>query len=169
MIALMFKLIRPTAGQGGPVICPSNSHQSPAKKTRHQITEAELNSEGRAFHESTLDVDADGLPLWLGTDRKIYSGFSKSGAALIWNESPNGVEWTSFEDTHDPYCYLDFGDFDLFYTKNQRAIEGAQRVRDAASCRMNLLSPEHAHRSHWQRWINDATSAINQLSERERA
>ena len=165
----MFNLIRPTASQGGTAISPAKSKQSPSNTTGHQITGAELNSEGRAFHESTLDVDAEGLPLWLGTDRKIYSGFSKSGAALIWNESPTGVAWTSFEDTQDPYCYLDFGDFDLFYTKNQRAIEGAQRVRDAASSRMNLLTPEHAQRSYWQRWINDATSAINQLAEKERA
>jgi hypothetical protein len=105
----------------------------------------------------------------MGTDRKIYSGFSKPGTAIIWNESANGIELTSFEETQDPFCYLQFGDFDLFYNNTERAMEGAERVRRAASHRISLLAPDDAERPLWNRWITDATSAINRLSEKARA
>jgi hypothetical protein len=84
--------------------------------------------------------------------------------AIIWTESSSGVKSTSFASTHNPYCYLQFADFDLFYTKNQRAIEGARRVQRAASTRMNLLAPGHSDRKQWQQWIKDAEAAIQELS-----
>lgn len=164
MVALMFKLIRPTAVRSRPKICSTPTPSSLAAKKLTQAARNYPKQENRFLHESTLDVDTSGLPLWLGTDRKIYSGFSDSGKAMIWTESLNGAESTSFAKTHDPYCYLQFGDFDLFYTKNQRAIEGARRVQRAASTRMNLLALEHPDREQWQRWINDAATAINELS-----
>lgn len=164
MVALMFKLIRLTAGRSQPKICSTSTPSSLAKKKTSEAARNHPKRRDRFLHESTLDVDASGLPLWLGTDRKIYSGFSNSDKAVIWTESLNGTESTSFAKTHDPYCYLQFADFDLFYTKNQRAIEGARRVQRAASTRMNLLAPEHPDREQWQRWVNDAATAINELS-----
>jgi hypothetical protein len=164
MVALMFKLIKQAATRNRPSI---RSHPAPSSLAARKLSQAPRNApkqEDRFLHESTRDVDAAGLPLWLGTDRKIYSGFNNSGKAIIWTESLNGVESTSFTKTRDPYCYLPFGDFDLFYTKNQRAIEGARRVQRAASTRMNLLAPEHPDRKQWQQWIKDAAAAIQELS-----
>ena len=167
MIALMFKPTRP-ANLSGIASCPPDSDYHALRKTRRRITADTFKPEGRAFHESTLDVDAHGLPLWMGTDRKIYSGFSKPGIAIIWSESADGIELTSFEETQDPFCYLPFGDFDLFYTRTERAIEGAGRVRGAACQRIAQLAPSDAQRPLWNRWIADATSAINRLREKSR-
>ncbi len=168
MIALMFKPTRP-ANLSGTTSCPPESNYHAPQKTRRRVNAAAFRPEARFFHESTLDVDAEGLPLWMGTDRKIFSGFRKPGDAIIWNESAEGIELTSFGETQDPFCYLQFGDFDLFYTKIERAIEGAKRVRSAASHRISLLALEDAERPLWNRWIADATSAINRLSEKARA
>ena len=168
MIALMFQSTR-SANLNGTTNCPPDSNYHAPQKTGRHITASGFKAEARVFHESTLDVDAQGLPLWMGTDRKIYSGFSKQGTAIIWNESANGIELTSFEETQDPFCYLQFGDFDLFYNNTERAIEGAKRVRSAASQRISLLAHDDVEQPLWNRWIADATSAINRLSEKARA
>ncbi len=163
MIALMFKPTRP-ANLSGTISCPPESNYHAPQKTRRRVNAAAFRPEARVFHESTLDVDAEGLPLWMGTDRKIFSGFLKPGDAVIWNESAEGIELTSFGETQDPFCYLQFGDFDLFYTNTERAIKGAKRVRSAASHRISLLASDAAEVPFWRRWIADATSAINRLS-----
>ena len=168
MIALMFKPTRPANLSGSTTCLPESNYHAP-QKTRRFINADAFEPNARTFHESTLDVDAEGVPLWLGTDRKIYSGFSKPGAAIIWNESANGIELTSFEETQDPFCYLHFGDFDLFFTETERAIEGAERVRGAASQRISQLTSDAAELPLWRRWIADATSAIKYLSETARA
>ena len=164
MVALMFKLIRLTVCRRRPEICSTPTLSSLATKRPSQAARNYPERKERFLHESTRDVDASGLPLWLGTDRKIYSGFSDSGVAIIWTESSSGIKSASFASTHDPYCYLHFADFDLLFTKNQRAIEGARRVQRAASTRMNLLIPGHPDRKQWQQWIKDAEAAIQELS-----
>ncbi len=168
MIALMFKPTRP-ANLSGTTSCPPESNYHAPQKTRRRVNAAAFRPEARFFHESTLDVDAEGLPLWMGTDRKIFSGFHKPGDAIIWNESAEGIELTSFAETQDPFCYLQFGDFDLFHTNTERAIEGAKRVRSAASHRISLLASDAAEVPFWRRWIADATSAVNRLSGEVRA
>jgi hypothetical protein len=168
MIALMFKPTRP-ANLSGTTSCPPESNYHAPQKTRRRVNAAAFRPEARVFHESTLDVDAEGLPLWMGTDRKIFSGFLKPGDAIIWNESAEGIELTSFGETQDPFCYSQFGDFNLFHTNTERAIEGAKRVCSAASHRISLLASDAAEVPFWRRWIADATSAINRLSEKVRA
>ena len=168
MIALMFKPTKP-ANLSGTTSCPPESNYHAPQKTQRRDNAAAFRPEARIFHESTLDVDAEGLPLWMGTDRKIFSGFRKPGEAIIWNESAEGIELTSFGETQDPFCYLQFGDFDLFYTKTERAIKGAKRVRNAASHRISLLASDAAELPLWHRWVADATSAINRLSQKVRA
>jgi hypothetical protein len=164
MVALMFKLNSLTNKRNRPVTYSTSPDSFSVEKQPSQLSQNQPKLDDRFLHESTLDVDNDGLPLWLGTDRKIYSGFCKSGKAIIWSESLDGIESTSFSSTRNPFCYLRFGDFDPFYTKTQRAIEGARRVQRAASTRINLLDPAHPQRQQWQQWIMDAATVIKALS-----
>ena len=70
MIALMFQSTRPANLNGTTKRPPDSNYHAPQKTGRH-LTASGFKAEARVFHESTLDVDAQGLPLWMGTDRKI--------------------------------------------------------------------------------------------------